>query len=189
MKAFHLPRGDVAAEEGLNAFLRGNRVVRVDRAWGGDGWEVLVEWLEGAGDGGGGAASGGRWSERKVDYREVLEEAAFARFARLREIRKALAKEEAVPPYVVMTDAQMAEAAKAERVTLADLRKIPGWGEGRVAKYGARLLEALGAEGEGTGGNGSPERPAPPVTGASGDRSAEAVERGVPGERGAGAGR
>lgn len=145
LKGFFLPRGDAAAEEELNAFLRGNRVVRVDRAWGGNGWEVLVEWLEGAGEGGRGAVGGGRWGERKVDYRAVLDAETFARFARLREARKAIAKEEAVPPYVVMTDAQMAEAAKAEVVTMATLRKIPGWGEGRAAKYGARMVEAAGA--------------------------------------------
>lgn len=47
------------AQEEADAFLRSHRVVRVDRAWGGDGWSVLVEWLEGAGDGGGVAAQRG----------------------------------------------------------------------------------------------------------------------------------
>lgn len=144
LKAFQLRRGDEKAEDELNAFLRGNRVVRVDRAWGGDGWEVLVEWLEGAGPAGRGAAGGGRWGERKVDYREVLDAETFARFARLREVRKAIAKEDAVPPYLVMTDAQLAEAAKAGSVTVEALRKIPGWGEGHVAKYAERLVAGFG---------------------------------------------
>ena len=71
IKTFFLRVGDVAAEEEANAFLRGHRVVRVDRAWGGDGWSVLVEWLEGTGEDGGGAGYGGRWKERKVDFRPV----------------------------------------------------------------------------------------------------------------------
>lgn len=47
LKVFWLGAGDGAAEEEANAFLRGHRVVRVDRAWGGEGWSVLAEWLEG----------------------------------------------------------------------------------------------------------------------------------------------
>ena len=147
IKTFFVGSGDAAAEEEANAFLRGHRVLRVDRAWAGDGWAMLVEWLDGAsGDGARGAASGGRWGERKVDYRAVLDAETFERFARLREVRKAIAKEEAVPPYVVMTDAQMAEAAKPAGVSMAAVRESPGWGEGRAAKYGARMVEALRGE-------------------------------------------
>lgn len=38
-----------------------------------------------------------------------------------------------------MTDAQMAEAAKAETLTVAVLKGIDGFGDARVERYGARL--------------------------------------------------
>ena len=42
---------------------------------------------------------------------------------------------------MVMTDAQMAEAAKPEVLNEAILRKIDGFGEARIGKYAARLIK------------------------------------------------
>ncbi len=132
-----LSDGEASLEE-LNAFLRVHRVLQTVKAFTGNGWSVCVEWLEG---GRGGPA----YSQRRVDYREVLDEATFARFSRMRERRKAIALEDGVPPYMVMTDAQIAEAVKDGEPTVDTLKKVSSFGEARLAKYAARLC-AAGAE-------------------------------------------
>lgn len=75
----------------------------------------------------------------KIDYREVLEESVFARFAELRKIRKQIADAEAIPPYAIFTDAELAEVAKLETITLKSLKTIPGVGEKKIEKYGNRF--------------------------------------------------
>lgn len=42
--------------------------------------------------------------------------------------------------YMVMTDSQLAEAAKPDALTPDVLRRIEGFGEMRIKKYGERLL-------------------------------------------------
>ena len=135
INTFFVPIVDgVVPEEELNAFLRGHRVLQVEKAFAGNGWAFCVEWLDGA------AAVAGRPPyQKRIDYREILDETTFARFAQLRERRKAIAMEDGVPPYMVMTDAQMAEAVKDGAPTIEVLKKINGFGEARLAKYAERL--------------------------------------------------
>ena len=46
---FYVPTPDGGGfQEELNAFLRGHRVVQIDKAFTGSGWAFCVEWLEGA---------------------------------------------------------------------------------------------------------------------------------------------
>lgn len=140
---FFVPtRDDGEAQEQLNAFLRGHRVVQVERNCCADGWSFCVEWLES----GPSARTGEptyRGTPGRVDYMKVLSPPVFAKFARLREVRKTIASEEGVPPYVVMTDAMLAALAKVANPAPADLRKIDGVGEAKAKKYGERLLAAL----------------------------------------------
>lgn len=83
----------------------------------------------------------------KVDYREVLDEAQFARFRKLREARKRIAEEDGVPVYAVFSNDQLAEMARcAELPTIASLKKIPGIGEKKVARYGERFVALLAEE-------------------------------------------
>lgn len=146
---FFVPHSDDGTElESLNAFLRGRRVLQVDRQAFPSGWAFCVEWLERS------ASVGGRFDRGrngpKIDYREVLDPEVFARFAKLRERRKAIAEADGVKPYVVMTDAQLAEVAKMEQPKAADLYQIPGVGESRVKMYADRLLEQETASGDET---------------------------------------
>ena len=130
--------GGEAMQDEMNAFLRGHRVLQVEKAFAGNGWAFCVEWLDGA------AVAGRPPYQKRIDYREVLDEATFARFAKLRERRKAIAQEDGVPPYMVMTDAQMAEAVKDGEPSLEVLKKIDGFGEARLSKYGGRLCSSAG---------------------------------------------
>lgn len=125
------------AQNALNAFLRAHRVLQVQKNAFVEGWGFCVEWMEGANSGG----ANENWRKNpRIDYREVLEAVVFERFAKLRERRKAIAAEEGIPPYMIMTDAQLAELAKVETPQIADMKKIEGVGDARVAKYGERLL-------------------------------------------------
>ena len=74
-------------------------------------------------------------AKSKIDYKAVLDEKAFARFSRMREIRMELAKRDAVQPFIVFTDAELAEIAQLETPTLSQIQKIKGIGAKKVEKY------------------------------------------------------
>ena len=78
-----------------------------------------------------------------MDYKEILPPADFVTFARLREVRKELAKAEQVPAYAIFTNEQLAEIAKILPVSAHALSKIEGVGESRVEKYGGQFLKVL----------------------------------------------
>ncbi|GGO69010.1 DNA helicase RecQ [Nonomuraea cavernae] len=73
---------------------------------------------------------------------ELPEEAAPV-FERLRAWRAATAKEQGVPAYVIFHDATLREIATASPASLADLGRISGVGENKLAKYGEQVLETL----------------------------------------------
>jgi len=132
--------GDAEAEEELNRFLGGHRVVSVQKELVRDGaggyWCFCIEYLLGA--------AGKQGSDRsRVDYKQVLSEAHFAVFAKLREVRKQAAAEEAIPVYAVCTNEQLVEMAKSHAATVADLKKIDGFGDAKVEKYGQRFVSAI----------------------------------------------
>lgn len=135
---FFVPVHDDGREqERMNAFLRGRRVLKVDHALVEGGWAFCVEWMEGTA-----APSGEEWKKKpRIDWKERLEPEVFARFSALRELRKTIAAEDGVPPYMVMTDAQMAAAAKFDPLTEAHLREIEGFGDARLEKYGTRIIK------------------------------------------------
>lgn len=124
----------------MNAFLRAHRVLCIEKAFAESGWAFCVEWMEG------GATAGAARNpyQKRIDYREVLDDATFARFAKMRERRKAIAQEDGVPPYTVITDAQMAVAVKDGEPTTESLKAADGFGDARLRKYGERLLATAG---------------------------------------------
>jgi len=74
-------------------------------------------------------------------------------FERLRVLRKRLADEHGVPPYVVFHDATLRALAALKPRDRAALLAVPGIGEAKRDRYGEALLAAIAAEaGEGDGG-------------------------------------
>jgi ATP-dependent DNA helicase RecQ len=67
-------------------------------------------------------------------------------FERLRTWRGAVAKEQGVPAYVIFHDATLRQIATDLPSTLAELGKISGVGENKLAKYGEGVLETLADE-------------------------------------------
>lgn len=67
-------------------------------------------------------------------------------FERLREWRAATSKEQGVPAYVVFHDATLREIVARKPTSLAELGKVTGVGENKLAKYGDGVLQVLAAE-------------------------------------------
>ena len=137
--------GEAAAAE-LNRFLGAHRVTHVERAFVPDGpasfWSFCVTWQEGPTPQAAPVVNAPR-DRKQVDYKELLTEAQFTVFARLRDLRKALAERDGVPVYSVFTNEQLAAMVQRPVTTLAGLEAIDGVGRGRLEKYGAAVLAVL----------------------------------------------
>jgi ATP-dependent DNA helicase RecQ len=64
-------------------------------------------------------------------------------FEHLRAWRAAVAKEQGVPAYVIFHDSTLREVAARRPASLAELGKVSGIGENKLAKYGEQVLSAL----------------------------------------------
>ena len=95
-------------EEAFNLFLRSHKILTVHREFVADGinsaWHFAVEFFAGRA----GEKSGSGDGRKRIDYRETLDPESFALYARLRDWRKQLAEQEAVPLYTVFTNKQLA---------------------------------------------------------------------------------
>ncbi|MEU7961756.1 MULTISPECIES: DNA helicase RecQ [Micromonospora] len=72
-----------------------------------------------------------------------LSPAAGSLFERLRAWRGATAKEQGVPAYVIFHDATLRQIATDAPTSLAELSRISGVGENKLAKYGESILTVL----------------------------------------------
>ena len=147
LRFFAIPACDPAgAETELNHLLAASRVLTIERHFVANGeasfWAVCVRIASGPGPLPE-ALKADQAGARRVDYREVLSEADFAVFARLRELRKSIADAEGVPPYAVFTNEHVASMVRGKVQTLEDLGRIEGVGPGRVDPYAARFLALL----------------------------------------------
>ncbi len=143
---FTVPVVDGGEEmERMNRFLRGHKVVQVDKQLVVLGdcayWSFCVNYLVATAS----VVVPGERRE-KVDYKNVLNEEHFKVFSRLRAYRKQIAEQDAVPAYAVFTDAELAILAQAEGLTEQTMLQIDGIGKKRVEKYGALLLQMSGKE-------------------------------------------
>ena len=135
----HAPDG---VQESLNRFCAETQIVSVDKQFVQDGdrsyWAFCVGYLDG---------QGGPISTRKgkIDYREVLNEQDFALYAKLRNLRKAVAEHDRIPAYAVFTNEQLAAMVQKRVASKAALGDIEGIGAARVEKYGDAFLELLTA--------------------------------------------
>ena len=127
--------------EQLNQLLSSARILTVGREFVADGensfWSICVQ-LQTANQ-----RSAGVGRKPSVDYREILSTDDFSVFAKLRELRKSIAVAEAIPPYSVFTNEQLAQMTQRRVSTLSAMKDIEGIGEARVTKYGQLFLSEL----------------------------------------------
>ncbi|MEU4338586.1 DNA helicase RecQ [Micromonospora lupini] len=75
-----------------------------------------------------------------------LTPAAASVFERLRAWRAASAKEQGVPAYVIFHDATLRQIAGDAPTSLAELSRVSGVGENKLAKYGEQILAVLASD-------------------------------------------
>jgi superfamily II DNA helicase RecQ len=138
IKIFNIPiMDDGYSTEELNKFLRSNKVLDVTQQLvhkeGVCVWSFCVRYLE------------SKVIEQNIkrDYKQELDEETFKKFSLFREIRKSIATEDAVPPYAVFLDEELATLAKLKEISIGDLKKIKGIGEKKIEKYGQKLLDRI----------------------------------------------
>jgi len=140
-KFFYIPAIDSLAEgEALTKFCANRKILAVEKHFVSCGrdsaWAFCVQYLD-SGD------TGEPSRKNKVDYKEVLDGPDFDLYSRLRSLRKVIAEAEGVPLYSVFTNEQMAAMVTDRAASLADLARIPGVGQSRLDRFGARFLEIL----------------------------------------------
>jgi hypothetical protein len=150
VRVFEIPMDadavDATAE--CNAFLRAHKVLSVTKVAvidaGRHFWSLCIEYLpRRAGDAAGSPRSLGDAQRPRVDYREILSQDAFDRFAKLRTLRKELAEAEGVPVYTVLTNAQLADLARFVPQTKTTLATIEGFGPAKLDRYAEPFLALL----------------------------------------------
>lgn len=124
----------------MNRFLSANRVLEIDQYFyqneKGAYWTFCVRYLNG-----GVNHTQMQFGKNKIDYKEVLSEKEFVVFSRLRECRKTLAADDAVPAYAVFTDEELAGISRLPVLEVGNLISVRGVGDKKVEKYGKRLIE------------------------------------------------
>ena len=123
--------------EELNRFLRGHRILKVDKELVQEGgmacWTFCIEYIEPS-------KKAPPTKKVRVDYKEVLSPEVFERFSVLRKRRKKIAEKEGIPAYAVFTDKELAKLAEIEELDISKMKKVDGIGAKKVEKYGERIL-------------------------------------------------
>ena len=143
IKIFNIPIGaeDTQIEE-MNHFLRANKIIDIKKevavVAGNSCWTFCITYMLSNRPVDADNARPG--NSNKVDYKELLEPAAFERFSMFRKIRKQVADSEAIPAFAVFTDAELSEMAKVDHLTLSGMEKIQGIGKRKIEKYGMAFV-------------------------------------------------
>ena len=66
----------------------------------------------------------------------------------LRALRRKLAEEHGVPPYVIFPDSTLLEMLRSQPTSLSDMAKVSGIGARKLERYGEAFLEVLGGQAE-----------------------------------------
>lgn len=97
-----------------------------------------------------------------VDYRTRLSPEDFSLFLKLKELRKRLAAEKAVPVFTIFTNEQLAEITRKRPGNAAALKDCEGIGEAKARDFGESVLALLGGAGSAPSAWGSLASPSSP---------------------------
>ena len=75
-------------------------------------------------------------SQAEVSYEKEL-------YAELKDLRKTIADSSNVPAYIILGDATLIEIAAYLPLTLDDMRKVSGFGDVKIQRYGKEFLEVV----------------------------------------------
>ena len=139
IKLFTIPIGDSGALlQEMNAFLKAHKILEIQQKLisndNGANWCFCVRYIEQT-------LSAATGSKAKVDYRQVLDEPTFRKFAHLRAIRKQVAATEGLSAFIVFTDEELAELAKLEEITIKSMLGIKGIGEKKAERFAHYFMD------------------------------------------------
>ena len=144
---FQVPCSGGEIEAVMTTFLHQHRVLKVETQFVPAGldsfWAYQVHYDDQAKEGPPPFGISDPGKKGMIDYRATLNEADFSLFLKLKEWRKGRAQKDAVEPFTIFTNAQLADVAQKRCTTLEALREIPGIGEARTEKYGADVLDLV----------------------------------------------
>jgi ATP-dependent DNA helicase RecQ len=83
------------------------------------------------------------YSRTAVENIQLAPQANLSLREHLREWRKSVSREQNIAAFIVMHDTTLDELCRVRPGTLAELRKVSGFGERKVEKYGQQILAAL----------------------------------------------
>lgn len=133
-----------SSTEDMNFFLRSHKIIDVKKELIVQNdiyyWSFLITYI------GDNIVSNDFEKKEKIDYKNVLEAEQFNRFAKMRTVRKQLSLQFAAPAYAIFTDAELAELAKLDELTLSVMQKVNGIGKKKIEKYGEDFLRAYFSE-------------------------------------------
>jgi len=89
-------------------------------------------------------------AKKSAGKRKAAEAGGFDQglFEKLRSIRKRIAGEQGVPPFVIFSDKTLHEMCRNVPATSAAMRRISGVGDVKLARYGEEFLEAIRSYGK-----------------------------------------
>lgn len=124
--------------EEMNRFLRANKILEVENQLvsneKGASWCFCVKYLP--------AVPAFRKADNiKKDYKNELSEEVFKVFSTLREVRKKIATEDAVPAYAVCTDEELSQIAALPVINEQSLKSVKGFGDKKFEKYGQSFIQ------------------------------------------------
>ena len=125
-------------------------------------WALLVSYRDVLRPGDREPAAAGR-----TDWRAELDDGERALFDKIRRWRNDRAKRHGRPPYALFTNQQMAEIARRQPRTQADLREVHGIGEAKLRDFGDELLAMLAEQPAAPPPRAEPEAAAPDGASAS----------------------
>ncbi len=138
IKLFTIPVTDNGTFlEEMNRFLRAYKILEVENQLvsneRGASWCFCVKYLPTA-------PAFQKTENIKKDYKSELSEEVFKLFSKLREVRKKIAAEDAVPAYAVCTDQELAEIAALPVINEKTLKSVRGFGDKKFEKYGQQFV-------------------------------------------------
>lgn len=138
IEVFYLEEGDSEGLEKCNLFLRSNKILAVESSFfAGQNakWSILVRYIANSSK-----KIIGNNSDR-IDYKEILSDHEFARFAKMRDARKVMSDEMQIPAYVIFTNDELSQLSKMESLTLDNISSVDGIGVKKKEKFGLRFLD------------------------------------------------
>ncbi len=95
---------------------------------------------EDSASGGGGGVAGARLKSKRARASDLLNDSDREVFEALRELRRELAKEREVPPFVVCSDAVLVEVSQKRPRSVEELRKVKGIGQRKAEEFGEAVV-------------------------------------------------